>query len=72
MKNQFKGLTKGNAKALKALGVTKIKDGFRSTKAFRFTLPIDLAVMLESMTKEERDSLLIKTLEIKCKPLSDE
>jgi|GEM_PF-3363027 len=61
--SRTKGLTKGDARALAALGVEALPAGVRSTKAMRFTLPLALAAKLEAMSKAERDAALKHFLE---------
>jgi hypothetical protein len=61
--SRLRGLTKGNAAALEALGVDPLPIGVRPTKAMRFTLPTALADKLESLPKQERDNLLKSFLE---------
>ena len=63
MSNRYKGLTKGDERALAALNRKALPPGIRATKAMRFTLPTALADRLEAMTKAERDELMRAALE---------
>lgn len=56
--SKYDGLTKGDERALKALGVKRLPSGERATKPFRFTLPIEVAEQFEAMSKAERDALV--------------
>lgn len=60
--SKYSGLTKGDDRALKALGVDRPPPGSRPTKALRFTLPNELVEKLEAMSKPERDAWAIKAL----------